>query len=634
MEHFAAPSPLRDVEEHFSQLVASVQDYALFLLDEQGRIRTWNAGAERFKGYTRDEILGRHFSCFYPPELVASGWPDFELQQARALGRFEDEAWRLRKDGSRFWANVVITALYDENKNVRGFLKITRDLTERKAAEEALRLSEQRFRLLVERVKDYAIFMLDPEGRVVSWNEGAQRIKGYAATEIIGQHFSRFYSSEDLARGKPEWELAEAIARGSIEDEGWRVRKDGSLFWANVVITAIYGADNVLVGFAKVTRDLTEKRKTEALEVADRQKNEFLAMLAHELRNPLAPISNGLQLLKFAGLDRPTLEATSEMMERQLLHLIRLVDDLLDVSRIVTGKMRCQPEVVDLADVIERAVEETQPAVDAGGHELRLSLPGRRIFVAADVVRLSQVVGNLIGNAAKYSDQPSQIMLTVERDRETAVIRIQDHGIGIAAELLPRIFDIFTQADNSEARTRGGLGIGLSVVKKLVEMHGGTVTARSPGLGQGSEFTIRLPMVSEAGEAIRPAQKPAKRTGQPRRILVADDNVDSARTATALLSAWGHEVRTVFNGTEVLETARHFAPEIVLLDIGLPGMSGYEVVRRLRETPQGEGMVLVAVTGYGQESDRQRAFDAGFNFHLTKPADPEKLQSILVGGVV
>ena len=201
MEHFAAPSPLREVEEHFSQLVASVQDYALFLLDDQGRIRSWNAGAERFKGYTRDEILGRHFSCFYPPELVASGWPEYELQQARALGRFEDEAWRVRKDGSRFWANVVITALYDENKNVRGFLKITRDLTERKAAEEALRLSEQRFRLLVERVKDYAIFMLDPDGRVVSWNEGAQRIKGYTAAEIIGQHFSRFYSSEVLARG-------------------------------------------------------------------------------------------------------------------------------------------------------------------------------------------------------------------------------------------------------------------------------------------------------------------------------------------------------------------------------------------------------------------------------------------------
>lgn len=450
------PSPLHEVEEHFSQLVASVQDYALFLLDEQGRIRSWNAGAERFKGYTRDEILGQHFSRFYPPELVASGWPEFELQQARALGRFEDEAWRLRKDGSRFWANVVITALYDEDRNVRGFLKITRDLTERKEAEVALRLSEQRFRLLVERVKDYAIFMLDPDGRVVSWNEGAQRIKGYTAAEIIGQHFSCFYSSEDRARGKPEWELAEAIARGSIEDEGWRVRKDGALFWANVVITAIYGADNVLVGFAKVTRDLTEKKKTEALEVADRQKNEFLAMLAHELRNPLAPISNGLQLLKFPGIDLPTIQATSEMMERQLLHLVRLVDDLLDVSRIVTGKMRCEPEVVDLADVIQRAVEETQPAVDAGGHELRLSLPGRRIFVRADVVRLSQVVGNLIGNAAKYSDHPSLITLTIERDREMAVVRVRDQGIGIAPDVLPRIFDIFTQADNSEARTRGG----------------------------------------------------------------------------------------------------------------------------------------------------------------------------------
>ncbi len=328
---------LRGVEEHFTQSVAGVQDYAIFLLDENGFVRTWNAGAERIKGYAADDIIGKHFSKFYPPEALAIGWPEEELVRARRDGRFEDEAWRVRKDGSLFWANVVITALYDPDGKVRGFLKITRDLTGRKQAEEALRQSEERFRLMVENVKDYAIFMLDPDGRVASWNAGAERIKGYKAEEIIGQHFSRFYSSEDIERGKPQRELEIAIAEGRVEDEGWRVRKDRSLFWANVVITAIYNEQNRLVGFAKVTRDLTEQRKVQALQVADKQKNEFLAMLAHELRNPLAPVSNGLQLLKMPGLDDSTIRQTTEMMERQLIHLVRLVRRL---ARCVAGDNR------------------------------------------------------------------------------------------------------------------------------------------------------------------------------------------------------------------------------------------------------------------------------------------------------
>ncbi len=333
------PEGLRVSEEHFGQLVAGVQDYAIFLLDSNGIILSWNAGAQQIKGYTADEIIGKHFSIFYSPEAIAAGWPAEELVIAGREGRVEDQAWRFRKDGSRFWANVIITALYGSHGAVRGFLKITRDLSERKEAEEALRLSEERLRLLVNSVKEYAIFMLDVDGRVMSWNRGAERIKGYTADEIIGQHFSQFYSSEDLKSGKPERELQIARETGSVEEEGWRVRKDRSLFWANVVITAVYDKENRLVGFAKVTRDMSEKRKAEALELADRQKNEFLAMLAHELRNPLAPISNGLQVLKLPAVDGDIIRQTTEMMERQILHLVRLVDDLLDVSRIITGKM-------------------------------------------------------------------------------------------------------------------------------------------------------------------------------------------------------------------------------------------------------------------------------------------------------
>jgi PAS domain S-box-containing protein len=622
---------LREAEEHFTQLVAGVQDYAIFLLTAEGVIKSWNAGAQRFKGYAAHEIIGQHFSKFYPPEAIARHWPEYELEQASLLGRFEDEAVRVRKDGSLFWANVVITALYDDDRHVRGFLKITRDLSERKAAEERVRLSEERFRLLVQSVKDYAIFMLDPEGNVQSWNDGAQRIKGYTAAEIIGKHFSAFYTSEDLHAGKPKKELEVAREHGSVEDEGWRVRKDGSLFWANVVITAIHGTDGSLRGFAKVTQDLTDRKKAEALEVADRQKNEFLAMLAHELRNPLAPISNGLQLLKLPGVDSQTVQATSEMMERQLFHLVRLVDDLMDVSRIITGKMRFQQEPVDLAEVITRAVEESQPVVDAGGHELRLSQPGRRIIVNADAVRLSQVIGNIIVNAAKYTEQPSEITLTVERDAELAVIRVRDQGIGIAPDMLARIFDTFTQVDNSIARSRGGLGIGLSVVKKLVEMHGGSVTASSQGLGRGSEFTVRIPIDPENRPVATTAQRRNQPVGGPRRILVVDDNVDAAMTISALLKAWGHDVATVFNGIAALDEVQTFRPEIVLLDIGLPGMSGYQVAEHLRNSESGRKLVLAALTGYGQEGDRDRAFKAGFDFHMTKPPDPVKLESILMG---
>ncbi|HZZ72655.1 MAG TPA: PAS domain S-box protein [Pirellulales bacterium] len=621
---------LRGIEEHFSHLVAGVQDYAIFLLDANGYVKTWNAGAERIKGYRATDIIGQHFSKFYPAEALSIGWPAEELVRARRDGRFEDEAWRVRQDGTLFWANVVITALYDQGGDVRGFLKITRDLTDRKRSEEVLRQSEERFRLLVEGVKDYAIFMLDPSGRVASWNAGAERIKGYTAEEIIGQHFSQFYSSEDLERGKPQRELEVAIAEGRVEDEGWRVRKDRSLFWANVVITAIYNEQNQLLGFAKVTRDLTDRKRVQELEIADRQKNEFLAMLAHELRNPLAPISNGLQLLRLPGLDSAVLQETTEMMERQLFHLVRLVDDLLDVSRVITGKLNFHREPVDLADVVRRGIEEAQSTLDARGHELVVTVPGKPLIVDGDLLRLGQVVANLIGNAAKYTPTPSQLRLTVERQAGWGVIKVKDPGIGIAPELLPSVFDLFMQADSSLARSQGGLGIGLTVVKRIMQMHQGTVLAKSEGLGKGSEFVVSLPLSrAQAVAKVRPLKGPAI-DFEKRRILVVDDNVDAALSIAALLKAWGHEVQTVFSGPAALETVQTFRPEILLLDIGLPGMSGYEVAQHLRSEPALQGMIIAAVTGYGQESDQQRSFDSGFDYHITKPPDPSILETLIL----
>jgi PAS domain S-box-containing protein len=619
------------VEQHFTQLVAGVEDHAIFLLDPKGIVKSWNTGAHRIKGYTAEEIIGHPFTRFYPQEAIDSGWPQEELRRAAETGRIQDEGWRIRKDGSRMWANVVITALKTPDGELRGYLKITRDLTERKAAEERLRQSEERLRLMIESVQDYAIFMLDPDGHITTWNLGAERIKGYTAAEIIGQHFSIFYSSEDNAAGKPQRELEVAKREGRVEDEGWRVRKDRSQFWANVIITALFDSAGVLRGFAKVTRDMTDKRQVEQLQFADKQKNVFLAMLAHELRNPLAPIRNGVELLKLKSSGEPSMLETTKMMERQVAHLVRLVDDLLDVSRIVTGKIHLDKQPIDVSAFIERAIEEVQPTIDARGHELMVTRPARPITVEGDVVRLSQVVSNLVSNAAKYTDKPSRIWLLVEPREDEVVLRIRDEGVGMTEDELSRIFNLFEQADTSIARTRGGLGIGLTLVKRIVELHGGDVAATSAGPTQGSEFVVRLPLTARASTPTGPGAYVGRELSrQPgRRILVVDDNVDAALSVERLLKQWGHDVQTVFNGPEALERARAFRPHLVLLDIGMPGMSGYEVAQHLRKEREFADVVITALTGYGQAEDRRRSREAGFNHHLTKPPDPTALAALL-----
>lgn len=619
----------QEVEQHFTELVSGVEDHAIFLLDSQGVVKSWNAGARRIKGYEASEIIGQSFTKFYPQDAIDRGWPLEELRRAAETGRIQDEGWRLCKDGTRIWANVVITALKNSQGELRGFLKITRDLTERREAEERLRQSEERLRLMIESVQDYAIFMLDPTGHVATWNLGAERIKGYRATEIIGQHFSTFFSSEDVAGGKPDQELEIAKREGRVEYEGWRVRKDRSQFWANVVLTALFDTDGTLRGFAKITRDMTSKRKVEELQLADKHKNEFLAMLAHELRNPLAPIRNGVELLKMASSADPEVFETTRMIERQVAHLVRLVDDLLDVSRIISGKIHLELAALDINTVVDRAVEEIQPAFDARGHELMLVRPARHLVVEGDVVRLAQVLSNLLANAAKFTDKPSQIWLTVEPRDEAVLLHVRDPGLGLSAEQLGRIFKLFEQADNSVGRARGGLGIGLTLVKNIVEMHGGSVSAASAGLGQGSEFTICLPLSKTAPRFDRAVEPASQRTSTKRRILVVDDNVDAALSVEKLLITWGHDVQTAFNGPSAIVKARAFRPQLVLLDIGMPGMSGYEVAKEMRADPHFAGVVITALTGYGQAEDRRRSVEAGFNFHLTKPPDPKVLASLI-----
>ncbi len=1078
-ERATAPDERRRVEEHFNQLVAAVQDYAIFLLDAEGHIRTWNSGAERIKGYRAEEIIGRHFSVFYPKEAVASGWPAYELKEAAATGRYAEEGWRLRQDGTRFWASVTITALRDPSGEVRGYLKVTRDLTDRRRQEEKLRLSEERFRLLVEGVRDYAIFMLDPEGHVITWNAGAERINGYTGEEIIGRHFSSFYLPEDVAAHKPARELETTAATGKYEEEGWRLRKDGTRFWASVTITALRDAAGTLRGFGKVTRDLTEHKEAEetarrlereeaarqaaeagaaearrlqeeerrqreqlrvtlasigdavivtdtaghvtflnpvaealtgwpaheaagqpvsrvfpiineetrrpaedpiqkvlrdgltvglanhtvllsrdgretpiddsaapirgergevagvvmvfrdvtearravedrlhlaaivessddaiismdldgiivswnqaaerlygypaaevvgkaltimvppdhpdelpalmerikqgervehfetsrvrkdgsrfdvsltispvrnaegkivgaskiardvtarkrqeaalrflaqassllaelldvtstlskvaslavpqfadwcavdlldsegtlqrvavahadaakvalahdlhhryppdpaapvgvwnvlrtgkselrsdldaligatvqdaglrdllnqlgvrsyigvpltargrpfgvvtfvnaesgrrfdpedlrfaedfahraaiaienarlyaALKEGDRRKDEWIAMLAHELRNPLAPIRNALQIFSMPDAPEAARVQARQMTERQLRHMVRLVDDLLDVSRIMRGKIELRKEPVDLASIIARGVETAQPLIDARGQELRVTVAPEPIPLEADPDRLAQVVANLLHNAAKFSERGKPIWLNAERQDDEAVIRVRDEGTGIAPELLPHVFDLFVQGDRSIERSEGGLGIGLTVVRKLVELHGGTISARSAGPGRGSEFIIRLPGVRAAPPAAPSPPRAAEAVSVPRRILVVDDNIDGAESLALMLRVLGHNVVLAHDGAEALRVAEAYRPDVVILDIGLPGMNGYDVARHLRERPATAQALLVAVTGYGQDEDRRRSEQAGFDEHLTKPVSAESL---------
>jgi PAS domain S-box-containing protein len=613
-------------------LVQAIEDYAIFLLDATGHIVSWNAGAQKLKGYTAQEIIGQHFSRFYTEEAVARGWPTYELQQASLTGRFEDEGWRVRKDGTTFWSNVVITSIRNEAGILTGFAKITRDLTAQREYVEALRQSEERFRLLVANVKDYAIFMLDPQGYVVSWNAGAARIKGYTREEIVGQHFSRFYLPEEAAAGKPARELAIARQLGSVEDEGWRVRKDGTTFWANVNITAVHDESNRLRGFAKVTRDLTERRQREELERSGERMREFLATLAHELRNPLAPVRNAVGVMQLETGLSPVLARARDLIDRQVTHLTRLVDDLLDLGRIMSNKVELRLARVDLGELVTRAIEAARPFTDAHEQHVVSHLPYDPVSLRGDMTRLVQVLQNLLHNASKFSPPGSRIDVAGRIDQRMAVIEVRDAGCGIPLESLDRIFELFAQEKECQNSGEGGLGIGLTLCKSLVEMHGGSILASSEGPGSGSTFTLSLPL---SAPSAAPSGAPADETNAaapevpPLRILLVDDNRDSADSLAMLLELKGHEVSIAYEGEQAVQIAPRFAPHLAVIDIAMPKMDGYATIAALRDMPELATTMYAAMTGFGHASDRERTREAGFHAHLVKPVELALFDALL-----
>ena len=537
----ASPRPGREPARRidasaFRLLVESVSDYAIFMLDTQGYVISWNAGACRMKGYRADEILGKHFSTFYPPDALERNWPAQELEMAARDGRFEDEGWRLRKDGTQFWANVIITALRDEQGTLVGFGKVSRDLSERRQAEQQLRESEERFRLLVDSTLDYAIFMLDPQGNIASWNPGAQRIKGYTADDIVGRHFSIFYTPEAVATGWPAHELREAERVGRFEDEGWRVRKDGSHFWANVIITAMRGSDGSLRGFAKVTRDISERKAHEVRiqkltrelegrvaelartnrELAEKsaENESFVYSVSHDLRSPLVNLQGFSQELVLsteslkALLSEPSVPSDIQKRGRSLIdeelaeslgfirnsvqHLGNIIDGLLRLSRV--GRVEYDFQPVNVDEVVGDILNSMRTTILSSGARIDVRpLPN----VTGDRNAIGQVFANILGNALKSFDprRPGVVEISATSD-DPPVFSISDNGIGIPNEYRSKMFQVFQHVHDSRNR---GEGMGLAIVRRIVERHGGRIWFESnPGKGTTFLFTFGPASLPEA----------------------------------------------------------------------------------------------------------------------------------------
>jgi PAS domain S-box-containing protein len=551
--------------------------------------------------------------------------------------------------------------------------KVKEQILQREAS---LRDSEERFRLLLSGIRDYAIIMLDPGGRIATWNPGAERLTGYNDAEALSRSFAILYQ-ESRGETKLAEDLREA-ASAPYEEEIWLRRRDGGRFCANLSLSPLTNDDGSLRGFACVIRDVSERKRleehlkehVEELKAAERRKDQFLATLSHELRNPIAPIRNAVEILK-------TLETTDakfvwcrDLIEEQITHMARLMEDLLDVSRIAQNKLEVRKHSVDLREVIRAAVASSSPEITAAGHKLTVMLPPEPMPLFADLTRLTQAFVNLLNNAAKYVDKSGQIWLGVKlistAPRECArsaglsstaaeagaqpahpsvevcdgsgvteaVIIIKDNGMGISPEILPRIFDAFSQADTASARSKGGLGIGLTLARHLITLHGGSIEAHSDGLGTGSEFTVRLPLVTSFSAGATASggspQTPPNRAGS-KRVLVVDDSFVQAKSLCMLLELSGYETRMAHDGPGALAVAREFCPDAALIDIGLPGMNGYELALEIRRLPQLKDMMLIAQTGWGRDEDRDQSRQAGFNFHLTKPIDHQMLDRILTG---
>lgn len=614
---------LRSSSAYLAAVVSTAQE-AVVTCNLDGFVTGWNAGAERVYGYAREEMLDCSIERLSPPTRSQEArWIIAEIQAGRVIDALTTE--RLRKDGRRIDVLLSAAPIRDGRGRVVGVASIERDVTESKRAERARRTSESRLRAIIDN-SPVVLFIKDLEGRYFLVNRSYAELWGTTVERLLGMtDHDRFPPEEaDIYRRN---DLA-VIASGepSSFEETAEIRGELRTFLSNKF--PLHDDQGQVYAICGISTDITEEtRRHEALVDLDRRKDQFLSMLAHELRNPLAPIANAVQLVRLQQDLNPAVTWAGEVIERQVHHLTRMVDDLLDLARFNTGRVQLRREVVDLVPLIRGVVEDLKPRFEAEGVELSVELPDQPLPVEADGARIVQVVDNLLDNAAKYTDRGGQVWLTLEAGETDCVLSVRDTGIGIEAAHLEHIFELFEQADVSIDRSSGGLGLGLNLVKRMVEMHGGSVRALSDGRGTGSTMIVSLPRSSVPQPA--PAEMDALLvTEAPRTLIVVEDNPDTARSMEMLLEALGHDVRVARTGAEGIALATERLPELVLIDLGLPDMDGYQVARVLRQR-FGDQLRLVALTGYGQEEFRRRSREAGFDEHLLKPLDLDALNRTL-----
>jgi PAS domain S-box-containing protein len=623
---------LQAAHDTFRQLVER-SPFGVYVVDADFRLALVGDGAQKvFENVW--PLIGRDFA-----DVLQSIWP--EPFASDAIGHFRHTL----ATGETYHAPSTVEQRRDIQETESYDWKIERitlpdgrygvvchfyDLSERLRYESELRASEERFRAVFENAV-IGIAITDLDGRFQQCNPSYCQLLGYSQEELYQVTFSELIYPEDRTANLTDNRRLKNQELPHFEIENRYIRKDGQPVWVRKFVSILQDSDGQPAHMLALVTNMTERRGLEdALREADRRKNEFLATLAHELRNPLSPISNGLHILQMPGIDHKKVERIYEMMVRQVNHMVRLVDDLMEVSRITRGKIALQKEKINLATVLKSAFEVSRPLIDSAHHQLEINIPDEPLFLEADPVRLNQVIINLLNNAAKYTPEKGKIWLCVRREGTNALISVRDNGMGIPAEMLPIVFDLFTQADRTTHRAQGGLGIGLTLVKNLVDLHGGRIEVSSGGLNQGSEFVVKLPLSEEM-----PDSKYENQVGNQldninfHRILVVDDNLDAADSTALLLQQMAAEVITVNDGHSALETLKSFWPSVVILDIGMPGMDGYEVARRIRQLPKGHEIKMIALSGWGQKEDRLKSEEAGINHHLVKPADLETLKKLL-----
>jgi PAS domain S-box-containing protein len=636
-----AEEQLRVERDRFVVTLTSIGDAAV-VTDTGGRIELFNPTAESLTGWIQDEARGQPlenvFRVVNEETLNPIENPVEKVLRTGAVVGLANHTVLIARNGRKIPISDSAAPIRGMDGRLLGVILIFRDVTESRRAEAALAESEALYRAIGESIP-FGAWICEPNGDIRYLSDSFLKMTGMTLDECIHVGWTSRVHPEDLQPILDHWRYC--VKTGCFWDYEYRIRSaEGSYRHILSRGVPIRNAEGKVTAWAGMNLDITEMkklqdeliRKTEELTAADRQKDEFLATLAHEMRNPLAPIMSAVQILHRTSGDGPQYAWARDVIERQTKHLTRLVDDLLDVSRISRGKVTLNKQPLELATIVNHAMETSRPLIQAHGHSISLSLPSEPVWIEGDQIRIAQVVSNLLNNAAKYSEPNRQIWLTAATENGQAVIRVRDAGVGISPEVLPRIFDLFAQADRSLDRAKGGLGIGLSLVKQLVDLHGGSVEAKSEGIGKGSEFIVRLPLLCDK-PAEQSTAKPEDDTDAEKRaalrVLVVDDNADAVEGLSLLLELEGCEVERASDGPTALAIAQRFAPDVVLLDIGLPVMDGCEVAQKLRAMPQIRQALLIAISGYGQDQDRYRCLTAGFDHHFIKPVRLEDITRVI-----